>query len=449
MRVVGTKLDTNRRHQDQEHHARSPRPSGALLIVGALLLLSCSGQSRDASSDRPPTLSLKKVGAAVEQARVLHWSGSWLHDDWFPEGSPGAPALTHVTADLRAMGSGDVFGTVTADDHEAQVVSVAGAASFVKADRVMLQMMGVEDPKAHAGRWTEIRRSAGTREVLGLKLAWLAPSPLRTALASAADGTGGAKGGTSPVPSATAERFPRPAGVPADAAPVAVVGNENTGAGTYWVAAGAPHQLLGYSGLDVRQDSDDEPYEDMFDTKTAELSVRMESAATARGTYAAMRSAIRSLPSVVPISAEPTDEEVSDTVDEACGPLCHTATVTVSLTNRMPHESVTARYALDLTAVMHKDENGYRVGNPLYKDIGSCTVRLPTAKPGDTVRGACTIGGPELRKAVEAADDRNGFVLMTFQTEATRQLDSITGHSHSKDLLKKLGSHADAVLGTN
>ncbi|WP_331747866.1 hypothetical protein [Streptomyces chartreusis] len=315
MRVVGTKLDTNRRHQDQGHRARSPRFSSALLIVGVLLLSACSGQSADAGSDRPPTSSLKEVGAAVEQAKVLHWSGSWRHDDWFPEGSPGTLASADVTADLRAMGSGDVFGTLAADGHEAQVMSVAGAALFVKADRVMLQMMGIEDPKAHVGRWIEVRGLAGTREVLGLKLAWLAPSSLGTALASTADGTGGAEGGTSPVPSATAvpssaaERFPRPARVPADAAPIAVVGDENTGAGTYWVEAGAPHRLLGYSGLDVRQDSDSKPYRDMFDMAAAKLAVRRESAATARGTYAAMRSVIRSLPSVVPISAEPTDED--------------------------------------------------------------------------------------------------------------------------------------------
>ncbi|MCZ4604968.1 hypothetical protein O3S80_14700 [Streptomyces sp. Lzd4kr] len=419
------------------------------MAVGALLLLSCSGQSPDAGSDRPPRSSLKKVGAAVERAKVLHWSGSWRYDDWYPEGSPGATASADVSADLRAMGSGDVFGTLTADGHDAQIMSIAGAALFVKADRVILQMMGVEEPKAHAGRWIEYRRPAGTREVLGLKLDWLAPSSLGSALASAAKGTGAANGTTPPVPSSTAERFARPARVPADAAPVAVVADENTGAGTYWVTAGPPHRLLGYSGLDVRQDSDDEPYESMFDTAVVKLSVRTESAATARDTYAAMRSTIRSLPSVLPLSAEPSDEEVSDTVDEECGVLCHTATVTVSLTNRMPHEWVTARYALDLTAVMHKDEDGYRLGDPLYKDIGSCTVQLPTAKPGATVQGACTMGGPELREAVEAASDRHGFVQLTFQTEATRQVDGLTGPSHSKDLLHRLGSHADHVLGAN
>ncbi|MFH8561411.1 hypothetical protein [Streptomyces sp. NPDC017988] len=460
MRVVGAKLGTNYLHRNRSCRAWARRlpglVRGVLAVFGAFLLLSCSGQSPDTGSDRPPVSSLKKVGAAVERARVLHWSASWRHDDRFPErSSPGAPASTGVTADLRAMGSGDVFGTVTADGHEAQVVSVAGAALFAKADRVMLHMLGVEEAKAHAGRWVEIRRPARTRDVLGLKLDWLAPSPLGTALTSAAHGNGSAKGGTPPVPSATAapssaaERFPRPDGVPADAAPVAVAGDEHTGAGTYWVAAGAPHRLLGYSGLDARHDSDAESYEYMLDTAAVELSVRKESAATARDTYAAMRSAIRSLPSVVPISAEPTDEEVSHTVDEACRALCHTATVTLSLTNRMPRESVAARYALDLTAVMHKDEDGYRLGDPLYRDVGSCTVRLPTAKPGATVRRGCTIGGAELRKAVEAAGEWHGFVQLTLQTKATRQVDGITGPSRSKDLLKKLGSHADNALGAS
>ncbi|MFD7710816.1 hypothetical protein ACFV6E_40855 [Streptomyces sp. NPDC059785] len=217
-----------------------------------------------------------KVGAAVERAKVLHWSGSWRHDDWIPEGSQGATASTDVTADLRAMSSGDVFGTLTADGHDAQIMSVAGAALFVKADRVMLHMMGVEEPKAHAGRWVELRRPAGAREVLGLKPAWLAPSPLGSALASAAEGAGGTTGGsTTPVPSLDAKRFPRPARVPADAAPVAAIGNENTGAGICWVAAGAPHRPLGYSGLDVMQDSDDRPYDSMFAT-VAKLSVRTE-----------------------------------------------------------------------------------------------------------------------------------------------------------------------------
>ncbi|MFF5157939.1 hypothetical protein ACFY3N_17085 [Streptomyces sp. NPDC000348] len=448
MCVVGAKLATNRRHRDQGHRARSPRLSGALICAGALLLLSCSGQGPDAGSDRPPTSSLKKVGAAVEQAKVLRWKGSWHYDGWLPAGSPGAPASNEVTADLRAMGSGDVFGTLSADGHDVQIMSLAGAALFVKADRVMLQMMGVEEPKAHAGRWIELRGSADTREVLGLKPARLAPSPLASSLVSAAKATGAAKESTPPAPSPAARRFPRPAGVPADAAPVAVVGNANTRSGVYWVTAAAPHRLLGYSGLDVMHDSDGQPHESMFDT-VAKLSVRTENAATARGTYTDMRSVIRSLPSVVPISAEPTEEEVSDTVDEECGVLCHTATVTVSLTNRMPHESVTARYTLELTAVMHKDEEGYRIGDPLYRDIGSCTVRLPTAKPGATVQGACTVGGPKLRKAVETAGTVHGFVQMTFQTEATRQVDGITGPSRSKDLLQKLDSRADHVLGTN
>ena len=447
MRVIGTKLVTNRRLQDQGQRARPPCLSGALSVVGALLLLSCSGQSPDAGSGPPPTSSLKKVGAAVEQAKVLHWSGSWQYDDWFPEGS-AALTSTHVTADLRAMGNGDAFGTVTADDHKAQVVSVAGAAMFVKADRVMLQMMGVEEPKAHVGRWTEIRRSAGTRQVLGLNLDWLAPSPLASSLASAAKATGGAKGGTSSVPSSAAERFPRPDRVPAGAAPVAVVGNESTKSGMYWVTASEPHQLVGYSGLDALHDSDGQPDESGFDP-VAKLSVRTENAATARGTYEAMHTAIRSLPSVVPISAELAPKEVSETVDEECGVLCQTVTVTVSLTNRMPYESVAARYALALEALLHKDQDGYRLGNPRSVDIGSCTVRLPTAKPGTTVRAACTMGGPALRKAVQVASDQHGFVQMTLQTDATREVTRITGPSNSTDLLQKLDSHSDHVLGRN
>ncbi|MFB9556226.1 hypothetical protein [Streptomyces roseoviridis] len=339
---------------------------------------------------------------------------------------------------------------MSADDHKAQVVSVAGAAMFVKADRVMLQMMGVEEPQAHVGRWTEIRRSAGTRQVLGLDLDWLAPSPLASALASAAKatGTGGAEGGTSSVSSSAAERFPRPDGVPADAAPVAVVGKGSTKSGTYWVTASEPHRLLGYSGLDALHDSDGQPEESEFDP-VAKLSVRTENAATARGTYEAMHTAIRSLPPVVPISAEPAPKEVSETVDEVCGALCHTVTVTVSLTNRMPYESVAARYALALEALLHKDEDGYRLGNPRSVDIGSCTVRLPTARPGTTVRAACTMGGPALRKAVQVASDQHGFVQMTLQTDATREVTGLTGPSNSTGLLQKLGSHADHLLGAS
>ncbi|MFS0696783.1 hypothetical protein [Streptomyces nitrosporeus] len=226
-----------------------------------------------------------------------------------------------------------------------------------------------------------------------------------------------------------------------------MLGSGGTRAGTYWVTASAPHRLLGYSGFDVLHDGDGEPHESMFDP-VAKLSVRTENAATARGTYEAMRTAVRSLPSVVPISTEPDPEEVSETVDEECGALCHTVTVTVSLTNRMPYQSVTARYALALKALLHKDEDGYRLGNPRSVDIGSCTVRLPTAKPGTTVRAVCTMGGPVLRKAVQAASDQHGFVQMTLQTEATRQVDGITGPSHAKDLLQKLDLHAGQITRT-
>jgi hypothetical protein len=80
--------------------------------------------------------------------------------------------------------------------------------------------------------------------------------------------------------------------VPASAAPVAVVGNESSKSGIYWVTASEPHQLLGYSGLDAMHDSDGQPDESEFDP-VAKLSVRTENAATARGTYEAMQTAIR------------------------------------------------------------------------------------------------------------------------------------------------------------
>ncbi|MGP4046203.1 hypothetical protein ACTWQR_18560 [Streptomyces sp. 2A115] len=53
-----------------------------------------------------------------------------------------------------------------------------------------------------------------------------------------------------------------------------------------------------------------------------------------------------------------------------------------------------------------------------------------------------------LRKEVGEATDEHGFMHLRFKTEATRQLSRITRPSHSDDLLKRLDSNADDVLGT-
>lgn len=433
--------DTKRRHQVQGRGARSSRLLGVLPLVGALLLASCSGGSSDDGSHGPSARSLKKIGAVVERAKVLHWSGSWRQDNW----DPGAPPMD-VTADLRVMGRGDVFGTMTADGRDAQVMLVSGTRLFAKADRVTLEAMGAGNPEAQAGRWTEMREPDKTRALLGLRLDWLAPSVLGSKLASSAvNGTGqDADGGSaSPDP----ELFPRPSGVAADAAPVAITGDESTGAGTYWVSAGAPHRLLGYSGLDVRHDRDVDSFTMMSHSLVARLSVRSEGAPAARGAYAAMRSAIRSLPPTVPVSITPTHEQVSESTDEECGVLCHTVTVSVTLTNRLPQESVTAHYDLNLTAANRMDGDHLRLSPYVYEDLGSCAVRLPAARPGATVRGACTVDGAALRKAVGEATDEHGFMYLDFETEVTPWID-ITGPSHTEDLLKRLGSQADDVLGT-
>ncbi|MFD4573584.1 hypothetical protein ACFWNK_10035 [Streptomyces sp. NPDC058417] len=414
------------------------------MSVGVLLLTSCAGQDTDSGAHGPPAAALRAVGAEVGRADVLRWSGSWRTGDGSPGGAASEVRSADVTADLRATDSGDVLGTMTADGHPAQVMLVAGATVFVKADRAVLDTMGVDNPAAHAGRWTEMRGPDGTRGVLGLRLDRLAPSVVGANVASTAASPGGEGGSASPVPSGAAEWFSRPSGVPADAAPVAVAADETTGAGTYWLSADAPHRLLGYSGLDVRQERAGEPVGALSHAAAAKLSVRTEGAPAARKTRTALRSAVRSLPSTVPVSLTPTREQVAETTDEVCGPRCHSVTVTVALTNRLPRESVTARYELDLTAAKRMDGGRILLDALRYESFGSCTVRLPTARPGATVRGSCTFDGAALREAVDESTDDHGFVLLDFRTETTRRLDDVTGPSHAEDLLHQLDSPAAA-----
>ncbi|MEV5884818.1 hypothetical protein AB0L74_19140 [Streptomyces sp. NPDC052020] len=218
--------------------------------------------------------------------------------------------------------------------------------------------------------------------------------------------------------------------------------DETTGPGTYWLTARQPHRLLGYSGLGVRHDSAADPYDTMPDSTAAKLSVRPEGAPAARDAYTAMRSAIRSLPSTVPVEFSAGDKVSEKTGGAECGVLCHTAVVDIALTNRMAEESVTARYEIELKAPNPDVHHFWDM------DLGSCTVRLPAARPGTTVRGACTVAGAALRKAVDEATDEHGFVHLRLKTEATRTRFYVTGPSHSEDLLKELDSHTGHVLGT-
>ncbi|MFF9675785.1 hypothetical protein ACF1GS_29430 [Streptomyces eurythermus] len=442
MRVVGT----SRRHHAGSDAARLRRIPGVLALAGVVLLAACSGPSPDDAHDShgPSAPSLKSLGTAVKQTKVLHWSGSWrlYHRDEY--GGLTDESSTVVTADLRAMGDGDVFGTLTADGVHTQVMLISGLALFVKDDRAKHRAVGDKNPRSPAGRWMKINRPNSFSDVLGLKLSWLSPSSLGSLLASStADGTGEATGTSLPARSSVARRFPRPPGVPADAVPVTFAGDDGTGPGVYWVSSGAPLRLLGYSGLDVRYDSHAEPYERLPDSAAAKLSARMENASAARTTYAALRTAVRSLPSTVPVSDILSEKAVSvSTSDAQCGPLCHTATVAVTLTNDMPQESVTALYEVRLTA---REPFGRSLDE---MDLGSCTVRLPTARPGATVRGACTVSGAELRKAVDEATDEHGFVHLWFATRASRLDSDITGPSHSEDVLKRVDSDAVAALGT-
>ncbi|MEV3874178.1 hypothetical protein [Streptomyces sp. NPDC049906] len=427
--------------------SRGARAYGPLSLAAVLLLPACSGPGAD--DDRSPARpSLAAVGAVVAGAAALDWSGSWRQYHRNPDGTTADDPWSTVTAELRSLGNGDVFGTMSANGRTAQVMLVSGTTLFTKADRAMLHTMGVENPGADAGRWREVRRPDGSHEVLGLRLDRLAPAALGAALApSKASGTGKDTTGPSPMPSSAAGRFRRPAGVPTDAVAVPVRGDGTTRGGTYWLSADSPHRLLGYSGLGFRHDSQAGPHETMSDAAAAALTVRAEDTASARAGYAGMRSALRALPATVPVSTTPTGAQLSETTDEECGVRCHTVVVAVALTNRMPKESVTASYRLALTGAKRMDGGRLLLDNLVHEELGSCTVRLPAARPGATVRGACTVSGAALRKAVDAALDRHGFLHLDFKTEATRRIDRITGPSRAEDLLEGLVSGSADALG--
>ncbi|MCL3995500.1 hypothetical protein [Streptomyces lavenduligriseus] len=135
---------------------------------------------------------------------MLHWNGSWQ-----------LSGVT-VTADLRAMGTGDVFGMLRADGGTAQVLLIGDEHTYIKADRATGRANGAsaEEAAAFGTRWVDDRGTSDpaeasaegppvTGEILGLDLAWLAPRTLGNRLsdysptdATADVTTGGTTDGT-------------------------------------------------------------------------------------------------------------------------------------------------------------------------------------------------------------------------------------------------------------
>ncbi|MGW1603001.1 hypothetical protein, partial [Streptomyces eurythermus] len=138
----------------------------------------CSAASTD-SAETP--LTITRAATDVTRAPMLHWNGSWQ-----------LSGVT-VTADLRAMGTGDVFGMLRADGGTAQVLLIGDEHTYIKADRAPWRANGAsaEEAAAFGTRWVDDRGTSDpaeasaegppiTGEILSLDLAWLARAPWAT-----------------------------------------------------------------------------------------------------------------------------------------------------------------------------------------------------------------------------------------------------------------------------
>ncbi|WP_143674220.1 hypothetical protein [Streptomyces caniscabiei] len=408
----------------------------ALVPLGLL-----SGCSTD-SAETP--LTIVRTAADVARAPMLRWRGSW-----------GVSGVT-VTADLRAMDTGDVFGTLQADGRTAEVILIGDEYTYIKADREMWRANGVsaKEAAAYGGRWVDDRGTSEpaeaaskgrpiTGEILGLDLAWLTPGTLGQRISnyspSDASATATPRPAWSAAPS-TSAATDRPDEVPSTARRFDMPDGEVPGKrskGTYWVSADSPHRLVAYSGFEAVSTSR------ITATEPAVLTVEFESRANARAAYADLISTVETLPSTLPARTAVTENSFDLDSDFECGPACATGVVSVTGENRT--QDLTIRGATVEVVVTARETSLTEVFPE--ESVASCTVTLPRSKPGKNVQASCSVSDPRLTAAVEAADDLGGgYKAIGFDTEESiTSLAPVSSLIQTKVLATVLRNHEKSL----
>jgi hypothetical protein len=326
----------------------------------------CTGST---PKQRSPTMV--DVVTAIGAAPLLHWTGSWR--------AYGQA----MTLDLRAMGNGDAIGTVTDHGDRAQVIVVDNTKLLLKGDKAYWRHGGTSaaDVARFAGHWVDEGGS-----VWGAQLGALSPRTLSAAIKR--DNQTGASESPpilpwTPAPATAAVTTPRPtpSGVPAGALRFTVNKSlSSLSEGTYYASAASPHGLLAYSGVGLPGDDGN-----LTSVKQTTLSVQAGTAGDAGAAYTEMAAQARTLPRTMAVASGLPDHFRVDKVDLPTH--CRTGNCHIKVSgHNAAKEQRTVRATVTVGLYGSRYINGAR-----DKKVGSCSIRMPSAAPGKTVRGACNV----------------------------------------------------------
>ncbi|WP_155126811.1 hypothetical protein [[Actinomadura] parvosata] len=381
-----------------------------------------------------PALKAADLAAPVRAAPLLHWTGSWRGpiESFDPVKRP-APD-NRVEADLRAMGNGAVFGTVTIDGATATVLRLDDKTQFVKADARYWRLVGhaALPLRDFAGQWV----AEWNHLLYGLDLARLSPQRVAADLAEietpAATGTAAPPMPAVPTwvapPTDRPVAYPPPDGVPAGAPHLDLtrLDTSSTDAvrnGTYWFSPEAPHRLLGYSGVELLTNLGLAP------EAAARLTVRTGTAQEAADAYADLAARLRGIPRTVTVNTTALlDQEVSQITPCAPG-VCGPVAVGLRLTN--DSEKLTIGERIDVTLY----GGDFWMPDRITDKVGTCRVSVGRLAPGKSVRKVCVVEDPRIQRMQR--EDKHVW----FRAETSATLTSVTTPSRAEQRARELPAH--------
>ncbi|TDD70837.1 hypothetical protein [Actinomadura rubrisoli] len=347
----------------------------AVLAVG--VAGGCSGgDSKDDPGRKtgpPQEITMGSVVGTVPSAPLLHWKGSWKAAD------------QTLTLDLRAMGDGDAVGTVANGGGAAQVVVVDRENVLLKGGRGYWRHRVDRSATARfADRWIDANGAVG-----GAGPGDLAPRVLGQALREL--------GSALHSPPAEPSGSPRavPSGVPSGALRFEVGSSAmSPSEHTFWVSPTSPRQLVGYTGTRFPGKLFGPPDEES--TRDVTLTVRAGDASEAKAAYMQMADHVQTAPKTLDLDANDLDDfKVStDIARDTCrSGACR---VEVAGGDDVEGRKPTIRAVVRVTL--------YGDGGEGSKEAGTCTIRMPTAAPGKTVKDSCTITDARIQRIWDSAE---------------------------------------------
>ncbi|MFF9244161.1 hypothetical protein ACF1AY_34580 [Streptomyces sp. NPDC014776] len=392
------------------------------VLVAALA--SCTSPGGDTSDDVP---SMSDLIQPIRKTSALHWKGTWRAGIGKLDPDTLQPDDADVTADLRALGHGEVFGTITVSGAGAQVLQLDEKHQFIKAGadfwrRMNQSLIPITDL---AGQWVA---QEDDPQDFGLDLNRLVPAQLATRLSAYTPPSpipsdpldDPHSSSTTPdwraAPSDSPAPRPRPAGVPGDALRFdmdgGVSGLEGEPDGSYWFTARAPHHLLGYSGDGWASD--------------AQLTVTQ---AGAKDAYADLAAALRSIPATVTTNS--IHDGLDVTLPEEVTPCARGACLPVRVPVRVRNDSSTHTIGEKITVTLY-GTGDFTSPDAIKDPVGDCSFTVPPLKPGTSLTRMCTFNDQRITRILD------GHPYVFFRVDAAGITTKATGPSEAKELAQRL-----------